>query len=323
MKCIIFVFLHLILLNMSVIFAQDAFFRHVRPPVVILSPDGQEEVASKESVTAVGESIQVKEGGLAIIELEDRSIVKIEAGSELLIEDLIKEENEDTYVGASSMVLKMGSIFVEVAQKFSDAPSLNIKNTKSVALGVRGTELFAGIDDDNGDFYTSVKSGEVEVYDVAMDDSDSIKAGESMVVEQGKKITRPANFEWAKRLRWNSGEDGGSDFRNLRRQARQEFLGQANTLRNRQRRPVAARFNQWQARRTERRRPQERLNHLLERRQWKERPSELKQNRRGMMEGRRQQRQERRKDRIGNGQQHRPGVQGNRPLRGQGQRKRR
>ncbi|HAZ13231.1 MAG: hypothetical protein A2X86_00625 [Bdellovibrionales bacterium GWA2_49_15] len=287
MRCIIF-----ILLNMSVVFAQDAYFRYVKAPVVIVSRDGQEELATKESMGEVGDTIKVKEGGLAIVELEDRSTLKIEAGSELALEELIQEEKEDEYVGASSVVLKMGSLFVEVAQKFSDAPSLNIKNTKSVALGVRGTELFAGIDDENGDFYTSVKSGEVEVYDVDQDDSDSIKAGESMVVEQGKKITRAANFEWAKRLRWSSGEEGGSDFRNLKRQARQEFLGQAANLRNRQKRPVAERFQQWQSRRMERRRPSEKLNNLLDRRQWKERPMQLKQARRAMRETRRQPRQQ-------------------------------
>ncbi|MEK6623665.1 MAG: FecR domain-containing protein [Bdellovibrionota bacterium] len=294
MKEILVLFVQfLVLINISAVFAQDAFFRYVKAPVMIVSSDGQEEVATKESVTEVGDTIKVKEGGLAIVELEDRSTLKIEAGSELMLEELIKEEKEDEYVGASSVILKMGSLFVEVAQKFSDAPSLNIKNTKSIALGVRGTELFAGIDDDNGDFYTSVKSGEVEVYDVEMDDSDSIKAGQSMVVEQGKKITRAANFEWAKRLRWNNnGEEGGSDFRNLRRKARQEFMTHASDLRNRQQRPVGERFRQWQAGRQERRRPQEKLTHLLERRQWKDRPTDLKNTRREKIEQRHQRRQE-------------------------------
>ncbi len=272
----------------SGVFAQNAFFRYVKPPVTIISPDGQEEVANKDSVADVGDSIKVGEGGLAIIELEDRSSLKIEAGSVLALQELVKEEGPDEYVGSSSVILSLGSMFIEVVKKFGEAPNLNVKNNRSVALGIRGTELFAGVDGDNGDFYTSVKSGEVEVYDVEKDDSDSVKAGESMVVEQGRTITRATNFEWGKRLRWDSGEESGSNFPQWKRQARQEFLGQAGTLRNRSRRPVAERFRKWQARRLERRRPVATLSNLLDRRKWREQPSELKQKRRAMMQRRRQ-----------------------------------
>jgi len=305
-----------------------AAFRYVKGHVQVLDQQGNQGEAQVQDVLGVGDTVVVGEGSLAIIELEDKSIVKVSPNSTLVFEELVSmtatdHEESEQYSGWSTLLLKTGSIFSEVAQKFSDAPILQVKNSKDVALGVRGTEFEATVDQATGDFLASVKSGEVEVIDSNSDDSEIIPAGQGMVVENGQTISRPHAFKWAQRVANQTALDERvENFQQWRQEVRSEFGPMKAQLMNRQKRPVRDRVQQWKQNKGQRRAPVERYQNMLERRKKMgeklgiphvtQGPLQWRQKRKEGMKMRHENRVERREDRQDNRQDRRDKRQENR-----------
>jgi len=216
---------------------------------------GESSHLKQNTQLAAGDIIRTGADSYAIIVTDDGSTFRLEENAQIKINELIVQGQEEEFAGKTDLVLQLGSIFVEVVRKFSGPPSVMVKNEKGVALGVRGTEFFAGIDPESQDFIASVAQGEVAVMDEASDDHENVKAGESIVVENGRKLSRPYAYEWGKQMPWgkknwqNMNSSSSSKkfrFKEMRQKIRHEYRDKMaiNGPKQRQRKPFMKEFRQ-------------------------------------------------------------------------------
>jgi hypothetical protein len=214
--------------------------RFIKGEVSISTETGEGKELEEGQEVAAKDIIRTGADSFAILVFEDGSTVKIDPESEVEIKSLIKKSSKnEEYKGTSSVVLSIGDVFIRVIKKFQGEPPLEVK-TKTVAVGVRGTEFFVGIDPKEDSTWTSVKSGQIEVLHLKNDDHEIVKKGHGLVVERGGRLTRPAKFDWSKKLNWNFNPKKGSlrgQFKKLAAVRRKEFKRRGAELRQRKPRP--------------------------------------------------------------------------------------
>ncbi len=157
-----------------------------------------------------GSELSTGPQSFAILKLPDGSALKLDPDSNLKVEGLIQAKGGNTYKGSSYLILTIGGIMVDVVQKFSGPPSLEIETTNRIAFGVRGTTFYIFHDQASSDVWGTVYKGSVEAMDYMHDDSETIDSGMSMAVVEGEVITRPHKYKWAERLRWSFAESDAS-----------------------------------------------------------------------------------------------------------------
>jgi hypothetical protein len=189
--------------------------------------------------------------GLLIVNYLNQSKLKIDGGSQVYLEEQASDGREKS---GKSLILNLmnGSLMMDFNNPNKDN-EVSVQ-AKHVSLGVRGTKFFMGIDrEDNENIYAAVNSGKVEVFNFEQDDFEAIKAGQGLVFEKGKKITKPHSFEWNKNLNWKTGaRSRGSGFLRgpLVRKRRGEFRRLFSKLRQRKKRPILRNIRQrWMKRR--------------------------------------------------------------------------
>ncbi|MBI2519875.1 MAG: FecR domain-containing protein [Bdellovibrio sp.] len=152
-----------------------------------------------------GSELSTGPKSFAILKLPDGSTLKLDPDSNLKVEGLIQAKGK-TYKGSSYLILTVGGVMIDVIQKFSGPPSLEVETANRVAFGVRGTTFYVFHDQESNDIWSTVHKGRVEAMDYMHDDSEMIEAGMSLALVEGEVITKPHKYKWADQLRWSFAE---------------------------------------------------------------------------------------------------------------------
>lgn len=181
----------------------------------------------------VGSLLKVSKDSLLIISFESGSKLKLEENSEIKIKKTIEEAGEKL----SRIKYVRGVLIMEFVRS-SEKETLLIKKNE-FAVGVRGTKFLIG--EDGEDIYTSVEEGQVSVIQTKDQDEELVSAGESLVFEKGKRLTKADKFEWSRGLNWSLKRKAlQSGFRNesFRKKRREEIKKKIKSLRKRKKRPL-------------------------------------------------------------------------------------
>lgn len=193
----------------------------------------------KGDSVAYGSSIRTGEDSLAVITFPGGSTLKIDPSSEVEIQEVINEEDKKT---TNIYHLIKGAII----SKFIGAEDKElVVESEHIALAVRGTEFFFGEDGD--DYFAAVNSGEVAVVKKGDYDYESLRAGNALVVENKKGLTKPARYEWANGLSWFNQKEGlkkrsGFKTNKLRLLRRKELRQRLKKLRDRKKKVFSGKF---------------------------------------------------------------------------------
>jgi hypothetical protein len=137
-----------------------------------------------------GQAVKTGEASIALVRLDDGSMLKLNANSELILDP-------------GGVRLQSGGVFSEVQKKKTTHFYVR---TKSVTMGVRGTRFFTayGKEGKNGpDVWMCVEDGQVAVETPGNTKSVVVNPGEGIFVPSGKDVTPPKPYGWTKGLNWN------------------------------------------------------------------------------------------------------------------------
>ncbi|MCC7443090.1 MAG: FecR domain-containing protein [Bdellovibrionales bacterium] len=137
---------------------------------------------------------------------------------------LLKLDSESTVVlkksaGVPEVELTAGGLFAEVppvaATPQGAAPKKGpirfFVRTRSATMGVRGTKFYAAISQrkERKDLWMCVNEGRVGITDSISGKEVVVKAGQGVLVPEGKATTPPKAYPWTKKLNWNLNPEKG------------------------------------------------------------------------------------------------------------------
>jgi len=175
-----------------------------------------------------GDEIITGKSDLVILSYVNNSKIKIDPDSHIIVEDLEPAESGQRL----SLFVKLGSLMI---QFFNPKKNHQLQvRTKNASLGVRGTKFLLGIDETDQNVHVSVDEGRVAMMSTEDDDHEIIAAGESLVMEEGRRLTKPYASQWIRKLNWSMNNDvSGFKNKEIRAQRRDEFLKRRPQLLNR------------------------------------------------------------------------------------------
>jgi hypothetical protein len=224
-----FVFLCFSFVNTNIC-SQEVVF--VKGTVKVSPKEGDSFVkVSIGQALALGSFIKTEANSLVIVSFPSGSTLKIDPESEVEISELKKEKEDQNDTSVFRLI--KGAIVTKFIK--GQDKELIVEN-EHVALAVRGTEFFFG--EDENEAYAAVNSGEIAVIKKGDFDYEPVKAGNALVIENKKELTKAESFEWAKKLNWGSkvkgvGESSGFKNSNLRKLRRTEVAQKIRRIRQR------------------------------------------------------------------------------------------
>lgn len=220
------------------LYGQELSF--VKGSVFFSSDEGKSfRSVKKGGSVAYGSFIRTGEDSLAVLTFPEGSTLKIDPSSEIEIRKVVNEADKKT---TNIYHLIKGAII----SKFMGAEDRElVVESEHIALAVRGTEFFFGEDDE--DYFAAVNSGEVAVVKKGDYDYESLSAGNGLVVENKKGLTKPARYEWANQLSWFNQKEGlkkrsGFKTNKLRVLRRKELRKRLKKLRDRKKKVLSGKF---------------------------------------------------------------------------------
>ena len=184
--------------------AQEGRIVYLEGDVVIRSRSAGEFFAQLGDPVAAGDVVETLDDGYAIIELNDRSSVKLRENTELVIDSLSDE---------AAVTLRSGSVFARVQRAAGAITGRAFEvRTPSVVAGVRGTEFFVGYGrtiEDGPDLWLCVNEGLVEVAVASTGESALVAAGEGINILSSSRITDPRFYPWTRELNWSFDFESG------------------------------------------------------------------------------------------------------------------
>lgn len=189
---------------------------------------------------ALGDFIKTGLDSFAIVSFPSGSTLKVDPDTIVEINEIEKEGDDKS--ATSIFRLIRGAILTKFIK--GEDKELIVEN-EYVALAVRGTEFFFG--EDGGEAYAAVNSGEIAVINKGDFDYESLKAGNALVIENKKDLTKPESFEWAKNLNWGSkegtvGQSSGFRSKKLRTLRNIEIAKKIQNLRQRRKQNFQGKF---------------------------------------------------------------------------------
>lgn len=161
--------------------------------------------AEKGDLLSKGDEIKTGKKSLMIIRFPDKSTMRVESNSHITFDSIV-ERVENRSLGSTSMILKAGRAVINVINH-NKAPVFKVKH-KSVAVGVRGTKFFAGIDEDSDHLDIAVQKGEVEVeHQEENDMADAVEAGHGITIEKGETFTQPQQYDWVDKVNYEANDE--------------------------------------------------------------------------------------------------------------------
>lgn len=142
-----------------------------------------------------GEVIKTHHNALVILKFDSGSTIKLNEDSKLKV--VIDKPGEKK----SAFSLLEGSSFFK--KHFKGEGRLSVKASK-VSMGVRGTEFFVSFGSQKKeDVYMCVREGLVAIKGERQKKITLVKAGEGVVVPDGKESSKPKPLPWTKNLNWD------------------------------------------------------------------------------------------------------------------------
>lgn len=171
---------------------------HQKGEVKILR--GDREIHSKRNAELFTSDIIVtKENAIAIIKLQDLTIIKINKNSSLKITNLLSEKKP------TIIELNEGSSFFKVNKAKKTSTDKLVIKTRTAALGVRGTTFFTAVLNTKSasDTWMCVQEGEVIAKNNNTKEVKTVKTGEGLKISSEAKLQDPRFLPWTKGLNWN------------------------------------------------------------------------------------------------------------------------
>lgn len=155
------------------------------------------KVAKVGDAIVAGQTVEAKEGSMAILDLEGGSKFKLEPNSKVVLSNLNHPQK------GTLLDLARGNILIQ-ARKIKEKSDLLKVSARQVALGVRGTLFFVGIDDSDKkeDVWMCVEHGEVLVKGSSDKSLVKVRAKEGVVVRGAQKSSKPTFFPWTSKINW-------------------------------------------------------------------------------------------------------------------------
>jgi ferric-dicitrate binding protein FerR (iron transport regulator) len=138
---------------------------------------------------------------LAVIKLHDKSTIKLDKRSKIRVTSLVDK------LKPTKVEISVGSAFFNVLKKKQIDRSKPAKfqvQTKTAAMGVRGTTFFVSAQDKSNNFDTwmCVKEGLVEAKRHKSKKSVLVKTGEGVKLARSEKVESPRPLPWTQGLNW-------------------------------------------------------------------------------------------------------------------------
>ncbi|MFT6070957.1 MAG: hypothetical protein ACJAT2_001806 [Bacteriovoracaceae bacterium] len=201
---IFFVFLLTINICLGGETSHSVSILHIKGKAFYSSNQGPFGPLAKGDIVSEGDSVKTGDSSLVILRFPDKSTVRVEPNSLIEISSIVERVNNES-LGSTSLILKAGRSVINIINK-SQAPVFKIK-TKTVAIGVRGTYFFAGIDKESNDLDIAVQKGEVEVSKLDdSDQADAVTAGTGLTLENGENFTQPQSYDWIKKVNFDASD---------------------------------------------------------------------------------------------------------------------
>ena len=173
----------------------------------VVSNDDGKTTLKKGDIIEDGSEIITSKDSLLVLQYPSGSTLRLEEESGLKIKLPIEEEGEKL-----NRIRFIKGIFTMEFKRSLENEALLVKKG-SYALGVRGTRFLIAQEEE--DIYTSVEEGSVSVIQTKDSDEEVVNAGETLVFEEGKRLTRPGKFNWSQKLNWALAANfAASGFRN-------------------------------------------------------------------------------------------------------------
>ncbi|GAB4011580.1 MAG: hypothetical protein Fur0010_06250 [Bdellovibrio sp.] len=166
-----------------------------------------------------GDEIITGKNDLVILSYVNNSKIKIDPSSHIIIDDLAPSESGHEL----TLFVKLGNLMIQFFNPNKDS-QLQVR-AKNTALGVRGTRFLLGVDEIDNNVHVSVDEGDVLVMSTEEDDHESVQGGQSIVVEEGRRLTKPFVASWINKMDWSMGNtETGFNRKEVRALRVQEFL---------------------------------------------------------------------------------------------------
>lgn len=189
------------------VFASSAKLKYYKGEVLL----NNKQILNKVGTEIPNGSVVItKKNSIALIEISSdkaTKIIKLDQLSSLKISELKDKE------GKTTLDLNLGSAFIKYLKKSKSSTNLLEVRSRSVTMGVRGTEFFVVRPMDKkqaNDVWMCVNEGVVEVKNTDGSNKQLVKKGEGIHIKEGKKITKPKAYPWTKNLNWNMNPKKGS-----------------------------------------------------------------------------------------------------------------
>lgn len=202
--------------------------------VVKVAPSSSDVFVSFEKgKIQYGNVVRTGEDGLAIVSFPEGSKLKIDPNSEVEIGPREKADASSDIDASWNLKVLKGALTIDFIKK-SEGEKLYVESDQ-FAVGVRGTRFLVAKETSN-DWHVAVNEGQVTAFNKESYDYEDIKSGQGLVLEKGSNLTKPANFEWTKKLDWDVSPKGrASKFfsKELRSKRRSEVKSRLKKLRQR------------------------------------------------------------------------------------------
>lgn len=176
----------LLLILLSSLAWSNSTVQYLRSPVEFQLPDHAKIKIVRGSIVPVGTRVRVDEGGLVVLKGDDGSVVKLIEGASLEVTKLdpLKPGGQTVYS------LVKGAAFFQFPKNKNRKAGVR---TKTVVMGVRGTEFFVshGSDANADDVWMCVNEGLVAVDTSKTDKEVLVKAGQGVRIQAGQSISTP------------------------------------------------------------------------------------------------------------------------------------
>ena len=159
---------------------------------VSIERDGKSAAGIQGQTLLAGTKVKTGSESVAILSLDGGSHLKMNADSELMLEQISGTESQ-------SVFLQSGGVFSQVGRQKAKHFSVH---TKSATMGVRGTRFFTAYGKEQ-DVWMCVEDGEVAVESKTQDAPVLVEKGQGVFIPTGKKVTAPKAYSWTKGLNWN------------------------------------------------------------------------------------------------------------------------
>ena len=168
--------------------------------VMVLRDKQLKRVGMGDTIYA-NDLVYVRKNAWLVLTFGFGSKIKVNSDTIIRINDLKKKKEEFDPKIINTITLEAGSLFVDY-KNYSKDISLKIK-TKSAAMGVRGTEFIAAIDNEHQAFKVAVNHGLVEVGNSNGEETVLVGDNSGTSVDFKGKAEPPKAHSWVKNIQWD------------------------------------------------------------------------------------------------------------------------